>query len=305
MRKVLIFKIGESRFGLDLPKVIDIRKAGALETESSTGPRIRARTSEGKALIMYDMAMLLNRNGARGDDPRDSQLMVIKDGEVMIGLKVDSVSRVISVDDDLFEGLPPVFGNTALSCFPLIIKYEDTLIPMIDPVGIQNYEIVIQEVDSDRLDMAQTHAPVDEFDIIELTEVVGTGDEVEGGGAPAELESADEFLETLDSSEEADDALIPMMEDPSGLPPAEIIKPGDVETQGSEHPLRQWNSFLPDNEDDLESFFVRMVNEERISRMILRIVHRFAETAVRREIVKLKDRKAFFPNAAGNALNSR
>lgn len=301
MRKVLLFRIGKKQFGLDLPKVVDIRKTSTVNVESSNGPRIKAVTSEGSMLTLYDMTMLLNRNDEPENEAQESQLMMIKGGEHMMGLKVDSVSRVISVDNDLFEFLPPVFGNTAVSCFPWIIKYEDTLIPLLDPVGIEKYEIVIQKIDSDGFEMAPAGESIDEFDIIELTEVVGKGTEIESSDISAGAESADEFLETLDSEEDVDDALIPIMEDPSGLPPAEIIQARQSGTPAGKHLFQQWG-VLPDNEDELESFFEHMVEEEQISRMILRIVHRFAETAVKREISKLKEKKAFFPNAAGNVL---
>ena len=62
---------------------------------------------------------------------------MVKVEEHSIGIIVNRVDQVVSVDNDRIESLSPIFKGASMSCFPNVLKHEDTLILILAPQGIE------------------------------------------------------------------------------------------------------------------------------------------------------------------------
>jgi hypothetical protein len=55
---------------------------------------------------------------------------------ISLGMVVDHVDRVVSVDSKRIESLSPIFNGPAMLCFPGVLKYDDRLFLLLNPAGI-------------------------------------------------------------------------------------------------------------------------------------------------------------------------
>jgi chemotaxis signal transduction protein len=141
MKKMLLFQVGTRPFGIDLPRVKSIESVKHIVDEGAEVSSQPNRVFDDKQTSPYDLVSIFEKETACRDIENEKLIMVEAEGRSM-GMIVSRIDQVVSVDNDRIEPLSPIFRGASMSCFPNILKHEDTLILLLAPEGIEK---VVQE----------------------------------------------------------------------------------------------------------------------------------------------------------------
>jgi len=120
MIQVLIITAGDGRFGVDLPRVANIRKA-APDSGDRFGPPCLAD--------LMDLA-----GGA--DDAGADQVVTLTGDRGEVSLRVDGIGGVANAHEGEILPLSPVYGETARRFFPRVLLAEAGPVLMLDPEAV-------------------------------------------------------------------------------------------------------------------------------------------------------------------------
>jgi len=137
MKELLLFQAGNIQFGLNLPLVKSIHNVNARIEEQAGRSHKLLQVMDGEEFPLYDLPSILGDVTSSGD-PMSQKVILVEAHEHPIALGVDRVERVVSVNSDRIQPLPPIFKGLSLSCFPQVLKHEDELILLLNPEGIRN-----------------------------------------------------------------------------------------------------------------------------------------------------------------------
>lgn len=124
MIQVLMFTAGDGRFGVDLPRVANIRKADADSGERPGAPRLAD---------LFDLSPELS-DGA-GDAGAD-QVVTLTGDHGDVSLRVDRIDGVANAHEGEILPLSPVYGETARRFFPRVLLAEAGPVLMLDPEAV-------------------------------------------------------------------------------------------------------------------------------------------------------------------------
>jgi len=134
--QLLLFQVGDRPFGIELPRVESIQSVKHNVDERIVGSEPSIWAFDDKQSSLYDLVSIFeNKNASR--DLENEKLIMVKAEEQSIGIIVNRVDQVVSVDNDRIEPLSPIFKGASMSCFPNVLKHEDTLILILAPQGIE------------------------------------------------------------------------------------------------------------------------------------------------------------------------
>ena len=120
MIQVLMFTAGDGRFGVDLPRVANIRKAAPDSGDRFQAPRL---------------ADLLGLSGGAGDADAD-QVVTLTGDRGDVSLRVDGIGGVANAHEGEILPLSPVYGETARRFFPRVLLAEAGPVLMLDPEAV-------------------------------------------------------------------------------------------------------------------------------------------------------------------------
>lgn len=136
MKKMLLFQVGTMPYGIDLPRVKSIQSVKHIVDEGAEGSNQLTRVFDDKQASLYDLVSIFEKETACRNSENEKLIMVEAKGHSM-GMIVSRVDQVVSVDTDRIKSLSPVFKGASMSCFPKVLKHEDTLILLLAPEGIE------------------------------------------------------------------------------------------------------------------------------------------------------------------------
>lgn len=120
MIQVLMFTAGDGHFGVDLPRVANIRKAAPDSGDRFQVPRL---------------ADLLGLSGGAGDADAD-QVVTLTGDRGDVSLRVDGIGGVANAHEGEILPLSPVYGETARRFFPRVLLAEAGPVLMLDPEAV-------------------------------------------------------------------------------------------------------------------------------------------------------------------------
>ena len=135
MRTLVLFQVGNSHFGLDMPLTRSIQSASAFLAEQSGNIRQDKLVLDGVEIPVYDLTTIMGEATSL-HDPGSRKVVIVKNQAHHLALVVDRVDQVVEVERDLIEPLPPIFKGPALECFPWVLRQQDNLVPILRPEGI-------------------------------------------------------------------------------------------------------------------------------------------------------------------------
>ncbi len=136
MKKMLLFQVGTMPFGIDLPRVKNIQSVKHIADEGADGSNQLTRVLDDKLTSFYDLVSIFEKDTTRRDSENEKMIMVEIGGQSM-GMIVSRVDQVVSVDTEKVKPLSPIFKGASMSCFPKVLRHEDTLILLLAPEGIE------------------------------------------------------------------------------------------------------------------------------------------------------------------------
>ncbi len=150
-RKIVLFKLGEEEFGLDIKKVLEIIKVPQYTKIPSSEAYIEGVINlRGKIIGVANISKKLGFPVKPDDD--NSRIIVTEIGDDNIGLRVDMVKEVISIDNDEIKPAPPIISKKMNTKFieGIIIREENLIIivdvdTIISSSDIMNLSSVIKD----------------------------------------------------------------------------------------------------------------------------------------------------------------
>jgi purine-binding chemotaxis protein CheW len=124
-RQIVVFGLGKEEYALTISEVQEIIRYVEPRSVASDSAWILGVISlRGKIIPVCDLAMRLGV--PRGEDPA-TKIIVVEAGDHTVGLVVDDVTEVLTVEEASIEDLRVATGNSAHS----IIKVDERLIVLL------------------------------------------------------------------------------------------------------------------------------------------------------------------------------
>ena len=239
MKELLLFQAGNIQFGLDLPLVKSIHSVNARFAEQAGRSHRLVQVMDGEEFPLYDLPTIFGDVTSSGD-PMSQKVILVEAQEHPIALGVDRVERVVSVNSDRIQPLPPIFKGLPLSCFPKVLKHEDELILLLNPEGISDLKPEIPDT--------ETYTPKPETMESSLEEKETPKPMAQAASNISEIPQ--------DSSQKSE---ISNGELTSGIPYSESTPPGEIEREQSDLDdyLSETFDIDPDFEEETTSRFVK------------------------------------------------
>ncbi len=128
--KLLLFDVGDRQYALDLLCVRSITSETDLPIPSY---HLASILTEGRE----DSDCKKASDPEADKDQNPCKLVVLNVRDQPFGVRVDRINGVISVDTSQIVPLSPVFRGPSMSCFPQVLKREQSLVLLLNPEGIE------------------------------------------------------------------------------------------------------------------------------------------------------------------------
>jgi len=130
---MVLLEIEEKHFGIDIAMVESILKMQSI-TPTSNPPEERGIHQHKFVLPVID---LKNRsNQINDEDIRDTRIVVVGMGNLKVGLMVDAVSEVLTIEESLIEPITTIVNPVAAEFIYGVTKIDTRLIFILDLVKV-------------------------------------------------------------------------------------------------------------------------------------------------------------------------
>jgi purine-binding chemotaxis protein CheW len=138
-KQLVIFELADENYGLDISSVESIIKMQAITVVPHAPNFVEGVTNlRGKVLPVIDLRKRFNLPGRQVD--KDSRIIVVSFNKKEIGMMVDSVSEVLTINTDVVEP-PPALVTTIDSAFITgIAKIDTRLVILLDLAEVFSLE---------------------------------------------------------------------------------------------------------------------------------------------------------------------
>ena len=126
-RQLVIFTLGTEEYALPIKKVQEIIRYVEPRSVASNDRSVRGVISlRGKIVPVYDLAGRLSVDSVVSEE---SKIVIVETAEQTVGIVVDGVDEVMTIEDDQLEQVPG--ADTAL--MDSIAKIDDRLVLLLNP----------------------------------------------------------------------------------------------------------------------------------------------------------------------------
>ena len=126
-RQLVIFTLGSEEYALPIKKVQEIIRYVEPRSVASNDSSVRGVISlRGKIVPVYDLAGRLGVDSVVSDE---SKIVIVETAEQTVGIVVDGVDEVMTIEEDQLEQVPG--ADTAL--MDSIAKIDDRLVLLLNP----------------------------------------------------------------------------------------------------------------------------------------------------------------------------
>jgi len=129
-RQLVVFLLGSEEYAVEIARVQEIIRYTSPRPVSGARPGVEGLINlRGKLIPVVDLRWLLGATGERSDS---SKIVVVEIGDSTVGMEVDDVSEVMTVDSSICEAAPE--GTTAASAdvIDAVVKLESRLLVILD-----------------------------------------------------------------------------------------------------------------------------------------------------------------------------
>jgi len=129
--QIVIFKLQEHEFGIDIKKVIEILNYGPVRPVPEE-PRYVEGIINVRGII-YPIFNLCRRLNMSEYEERDkSKFILLQIGPNRVGFLVDSVVEILSINESCMEELPSMLDRNHVNCIEAIVNIENRMIIVLD-----------------------------------------------------------------------------------------------------------------------------------------------------------------------------
>ena len=129
-KQLVVFSLGSEEYALPIGTVHEIIRFTEPRSVASEADWIRGVIGlRGKIIPIFDLAARLELPGA---DSEPGKIVILETGTDQVGVMVDEVEEVLTVESDQLEPVPT--ANT--DSIEAIAKIDDRLVILLNPVGL-------------------------------------------------------------------------------------------------------------------------------------------------------------------------
>jgi purine-binding chemotaxis protein CheW len=128
---LVVFRIGEEDYGVDIARVWEINEVPAITRLPRTSPFIEGVINlRGEVIPVMDLRQRLGLPAR--EQERETRIMVVQAGSNRLGLRVDGVREVIRVAADAVEPPSPMVATVDSGYLRGIARLEERLVVLFD-----------------------------------------------------------------------------------------------------------------------------------------------------------------------------
>ena len=130
-RKFVVFWVEDQEFGIDIHRVSIVEKTMNITRVPSTPPYMKGVINlRGEIIPVMDLRLKFNIREKEPDD--DTRIIIFKFNDVTLGVIVDRVAEVVSVNEDNIENLTSITTDRSLDYISGVAKAEGRLITLLN-----------------------------------------------------------------------------------------------------------------------------------------------------------------------------
>lgn len=131
VRQIVIFKLGNEEYGLDIKKVVEIILHQEIRKVPDVPKHIEGIVNlRGDIHPIYNLRTRFNMEAAVADE--HTKIIVIRTVERNIGFIVDSVSEILSIPNGEIQDAPSIVNTGAAGYIQGVAKQDKRLIVLLD-----------------------------------------------------------------------------------------------------------------------------------------------------------------------------
>ena len=140
-RQIVVFKLMEHEFGMDIIKILEILNYEEVRPVPNVPNYVEGIINvRGTVYPIFNLRKRLNMKPI--EDTSDTKFILLHLDNVRIGFLVDSVSEILTVDEEQVEKAPQMIDKNKTNTIDYIIKQEGRMVIVLD------VESLISEVEN-------------------------------------------------------------------------------------------------------------------------------------------------------------
>ncbi|MGD9571582.1 MAG: chemotaxis protein CheW [Thermoleophilia bacterium] len=131
-RRLVVFTLAGEEYGVPITMVQEIIRHGRPRPIPGGPAHVQGVINlRGRIIPVVDLRA---RFGLHGDRPADEKVVIVALGDLTVGVVVDEVSEVLSIDPEVCEPAPP--GTDGADFVDAVGKLDGRLVVVLDPVRL-------------------------------------------------------------------------------------------------------------------------------------------------------------------------
>jgi len=142
--QLVAFEIDDETYGVDITSVREIRAWNGVTTLPNTAPFVRGVMNlRGQIFPIIDLRVRFGRETTNAGE--NHVVVIVTIGEKWVGLLVDAVSDIVTLDRDQIRPVPDADSDPANALLSGIAAFDDRMIALIDPSRLVHGAVVSGE----------------------------------------------------------------------------------------------------------------------------------------------------------------
>ncbi|HLR63382.1 MAG TPA: chemotaxis protein CheW [Lentibacillus sp.] len=139
--KVVVFRMGEQRYGVDIQNVLGIEKLQTITNVPQTSAFIKGVINlRGDITPLIDLKERLQLG--KTEHAEETRILIVNMHDIQVGLIIDAATDVMDIDLSSVEPAPEVINGVNESFLRGVAKLEDNLLILLDLEHILNLDEV-------------------------------------------------------------------------------------------------------------------------------------------------------------------
>ena len=131
--KMVTFSLAGKDYGIDIMRVKEISKANRFTHVPNAAPYVRGVYNlRGDIISIIDMRILFNLPAPKQEDHHLEDMIILRLDELLIGIIVDSIDKVVGINSETIQPPHPIFGDINIKFIKGVVENEDRLYLILD-----------------------------------------------------------------------------------------------------------------------------------------------------------------------------
>lgn len=131
--KMVSFTLAGKDYGIDILKVKEIRKAGNFTHVPNTPVFVRGVDNlRGDIIPIIDLRVMFNLPAERKDDGALENIIILRMEDLIIGVIVDTIEKVVGINSETIQPPHPIFGDINVKYISGVVENDSRLYIILD-----------------------------------------------------------------------------------------------------------------------------------------------------------------------------